>query len=392
MRTISAPTLLVDGTLVGPGTVVIDGGTIVEVLVGDQGGTVGPDHVRLGSGVLTAGLVDVQINGAYGVDLVSASPAQWRYVAERLPQTGVTSFVPTYTTAPLAELALGLDRAAAARSDLAGRPTGSPARIIGVHLEGPYLSPLHAGAHDRALMLDPSREQIDLLLADDGGRSIVTMVTLAPERTGAIAAIERLVAEGVTVSVGHSAATAAQTAAAADAGARMVTHLFNAQSPLGHREPGLPGHALADERYTLGLIADLQHVSADIVRVVFAAAGHRVALVTDAIAAAGMPPGEFRLGGMAVHVDPAEGLPRLADGTIAGSALQLDAAVRTVVGLGVSPAVALTAATAVPAAVVRRPDLGRIAPGCVADLVWWDQSYVPRRVWIGGEPAQAASS
>lgn len=117
---------------------------------------------------------------------------------------------------------------------------GYAARIVGVHLEGPYLSPGRAGAHDPALMLDPTTEQIDLLLAADAGRGILTMVTLAPERTGATAAIEQLVAAGVVVSIGHSAATAAQTSAAADAGARMVTHLFNAQSPLGHREPGLP--------------------------------------------------------------------------------------------------------------------------------------------------------
>jgi N-acetylglucosamine-6-phosphate deacetylase len=210
------------------------------------------------------------------------------------------------------------------------------------------------------------------------------MVTLAPERTGALAATRRLATAGVVVSLGHSDATAAQTAAAADAGARMVTHLFNAQRALHHREPGLPGLALSDDRFTLGLIADLHHVAAAVVRLVFRAAGERVALVTDATAAAGMPPGRYELGGGPVVVEPDDHVPRLPDGTIAGSSLRLDAAVRHVVSVGVDPATALLSATRVPADLLGRDDLGRLAPGACADLVWWDDDLVPRRTWVGG--------
>ena len=164
------------------------------------------------------------------------------------------------------------------------------------------------------------------------------------------------------VSIGHSDATAAQAEAAADAGARLVTHLFNAMRPLHHREPGMVGQALADPRLACGLIADLHHVAAPVCRLAFAAAAGRVVLVTDAVAAAGMPPGTYDLGGQQVSVDPL-GLPRRADGTLAGSGLRLDAAVANVVAAGVDLRSAVDAATRLPADLVGRPDLGRIAPG-----------------------------
>jgi len=174
------------------------------------------------------------------------------------------------------------------------------------------------------------------------------VVTLAPERAHALEAITLLTDAGVLVSVGHSDATGAQVAAAAEAGARAVTHLFNAARPLHHREPGVAGHALVDERLSLGLIVDLHHVAADVVRLAFLAAGDRIVLVTDAVASAGMPPGRYVLGGEPVLVEPGRP-PMREDGVIAGSRLRLDEAVRNTVDLGVPLAVAVDAATRRPA-------------------------------------------
>jgi N-acetylglucosamine-6-phosphate deacetylase len=380
---ISAPRLLVDGRLRTGGAVVVDGDHIVDVLT--EAPAPGPDHVTFSTGILTAGMVDVQINGCYGVDFVSAKPDEWAMVAARLATTGVTSFQPTFITAPVAELVAGLERASAAMTAPSGEPA---ARILGVHLEGPFLSPKHPGVHDPRFMLDPSEERLSALYDGAFGRC-VSMVTLAPERPGALDAIRRLTAAGVKVSIGHTDAKGADVLAAVEAGAVMVTHLFNAQRAFGHREPGVPGQSLAESGLVLGLIADLRHVAAPICQVVFAAAGGRVALVTDAVASAGMPPGLYELGGQQVRVSEDDVLARNLDGTIAGSSLSLDLAVRNMIGIGISPELVLDAVTRVPADVLGRRDVGRLARGARADLVWWDGDYQPARTWVGGRPVAA---
>lgn len=373
---VAAPRALLGRTITGPVGVRIRAGRIVEVIAGEPpaGAEVFAD------GLLTPGLVDIQINGAVGVDFAEVDAAGMRVVAEALPRTGVTRFLPTLITAPV-QVALRQSRAVLAAS--AALPAGVGARPLGVHLEGPFLSPKRAGVHDPALMVAPGRAQIDELLADETLRRALRMVTIAPEQPGGMAAVRRLAEAGVLVAVGHSDATGEQTREAAEAGARMVTHLFNAQRPLGHREPGVPGVALVDDRFTLGLIADLAHVGPDVCRLVFNAAGRRVALVTDAVAAAGMPPGRYQLGGADVLLTE-DGVPRSPEGTIAGSALTLDRAVRNIVSVGVDVADALAAATIVPAEVLGESGLGRLAPGAVADLVWWDDDLRPRKVWVDG--------
>jgi len=189
------------------------------------------------------------------------------------------------------------------------------------------------------------------------------------------------------VAVGHSDATDAQVRAAADAGATLVTHLYNAQRGLGHRDPGVVGAALADRRLTAGLIVDLHHVAPTAVEVAFAAAAGRIMLVTDAIAALGMPPGTYDLAGAPTTVRAGQP-PIRPDGTIAGSALRLDEAVANTVRCGVDPATALLAATRVPADALGRPDLGRLAPGLPADLVWLDDRWRTRACWIDGVPVE----
>jgi N-acetylglucosamine-6-phosphate deacetylase len=258
------------------------------------------------------------------------------------------------------------------------------ARVLGVHLEGPFLAPGRAGAHRRDLIVPPSPATVaDLLTA---GTGVLRVVTLAPEVAGGLAAVAALASAGVVVSVGHSDATARQVAAAADAGARMVTHLFNAQRPLHHREPGVVGQALTDPRLTCGLIADPSHVGPLACAIAFAAAPGRICLVTDASAAAGMPPGRYRLGREPVEVRADDDrAPRLADGTLAGSVLGMDRAVANIVAAGVGLAEAVAAATRVPADLIGRPDLGRLTPGAAADLAWLGDDLRARAAWVAGE-------
>lgn len=363
--------------MVSPGYVRVEGDRIAEVGAGPPPER--PD-VELDGGTLAPGLVDLQVNGYYGHDLVDADDAGWHAIVRGLPETGVTAFLPTFITAPVPSLVTAL-RAAARR--LPSLPAAG-SRVLGVHLEGPFLSHDRRGAHNAAWLTDPSPAALRDLL--DAGP--VTIVTLAPERAGGLDAVRTLSRAGVLVSIGHSDATADQVKQAADAGARMVTHLFNAQSGVHHRAPGVAAQALADGRLTAGLIADLAHVAPVVCKVAFAAAPGRVVLVTDAAAAAGMPPGRYELGGEPIDL-PAEGPPVRADGTIAGSALRLDAAVGNIVGLGVDLTVAVDAATRVPADLIGRSDIGRIAPGAVADLVWLDGpaggGVRARATWIGGE-------
>jgi N-acetylglucosamine-6-phosphate deacetylase len=375
---ITAPHLLTGlagAGLVSPGYVRISGGTVTDA---GAGRPPGPADVALADGMLVPGFVDLQVNGYYGAELMDADPAAWARLVRRLSETGTTAIAATFITAPLTRLRAALATAAQFWKDL---PTG--ARVLGIHLEGPFISPARRGAHNEAWILDPTPAAIDELVAAGDGR--LRLVTLAPERPGALDAISRLTAAGVLVSVGHSDATAAQVAQAADRGARMVTHLFDAQRPLHHREPGVVGQALTDPRLTSGLIADLHHVSPQACLIAFTAAPGRIAIVTDAAACAGMPPGRYLLGGEPIELPPGAGQPPVrADGTLAGSALRMDVGVANMVAAGVDLPAAVAAATRVPADLIGCPDLGRIAPGAAGDLVWLGPDLQARATWIGG--------
>ena len=373
-------TRVVPGTggpaILEPGYVRVTGDRVAEVGGGAPPGV--PD-LALGSGYLVPGLIDLQVNGCFGVNLADVEPAGWTRVVRRLPGTGTTAFLPTFVTAPVGELCEALRRAAGLVAD---PPAG--AHVLGVHMEGPFLAGARAGAHRRDWIVPPTPEAVAGLLA--AGAGTLRIVTLAPEVEGGLAAVATLVSAGVVASVGHSDATARQVAAAADAGARMVTHLFNAQRPLHHREPGVVGQALTDPRLTCGLIADLSHVAAPACAIAFAAAPGRICLVTDASAATGMPPGRYRLGGKTVEVGEGDDrAPRLADGTLAGSSLRLDRAVANAVAVGVGLAEAVAAATRIPADVLGRPDLGRLEPGAAADLVWLGDDLRTKATWVAGQ-------
>jgi N-acetylglucosamine-6-phosphate deacetylase len=370
--------------MTGPATVAVEDGVITSVTQEDEVAAAAADIV-LPDGVLTAGLVDIQINGAFGVDFAAAGDAQWNLVASRLPATGVTSFQPTYITAPLDDLIRGLAVAEAVQRRQA---VGPYARILGVHLEGPFLSPSRHGVHEKRFLAEPTADAVDRILGAPAAE-MLTMVTLAPELPGALAAIRRFTDAGIRVSVGHTDATAVQITAAADAGATLVTHIFNAQRGLAHREPGVPGATMADRRFYCGLIADLHHVAKEVCLLVWRGARGRVVLVTDAIAAAGMPAGKYTLSGIPVVLE--NGVPRNADGTIAGSALTLDLAVRNMISLGLPEAQVIEAASRVPADALGRTDLGRIAVGAKADLVWWSEGFHPRRTWVDGREVTAGA-
>jgi N-acetylglucosamine-6-phosphate deacetylase len=336
--------------------------------------------VELAGGVLLPGFVDLQVNGYFGVEMSAADPDGWALVAGRLPEMGTTAFLPTYITAPVADLAAGLHCASSLVSAMPGRA----ARVLGVHVEGPFISLARSGAHHPRWIIPPAPAAVDELIT--AGAGVLRLVTLAPEAEGGLAAIERLAGAGVMVSVGHSDATGRQVAEAAAAGARMVTHLFNGQRPFGHQEPGVAGQALADHRLTSGLIADLHHVCAEACVIAFAAAPGRVCLVTDASSCAGMPAGRYLLGGEPIDLPPGDGVPpRRPDGTLAGSALRMDGAVANMVAAGVGLPDAAAAATRVPADLIGRPDLGRLAPGATADLTWLDDDLHARGTWIDGE-------
>jgi N-acetylglucosamine-6-phosphate deacetylase len=358
----------------GPGFVDVAGGVITAVGTGMR-----PADVTLADGYLLPGLVDLQVNGYYGVEFQIADAASWARVMTRLPETGTTACLPTMITAPVSNLAEALRTAATFVPEL----PADGARVVGVHVEGPFIAPARRGAHNEEWITEPTSGAVAELT--EAGRGLLRLVTIAPELPGALAAIEQLASAGVLVSVGHSDATAAQVAAAAERGARMVTHLFNAQRPLSHREPGVVGQALTDERLTSGLITDLHHVVEAVCGLAFRAAPGRIALVTDAAAAAGMPPGEYLLGGELITLPPGDCVPPIrADGTLAGSALRMDRAVANAVRCGVSLPAAVAAATRIPADLIRRPDLGRLRPGAAADLVWLSPELRTRATWIAG--------
>jgi N-acetylglucosamine-6-phosphate deacetylase len=355
---------VVDGVLLRGDVEVADG---LIVGVGLNGGG--------GRGIAIAGLVDLQVNGFGGVDFAAADSAGYRRAGEALLECGVTAFQPTLITAPEEELVAAL---AAVPRD----PIGP--RVIGAHLEGPFLSPLRLGAHPLAARREPDPALLRRLL--DAGP--VSEMTLAPEREGALELIDILNARGVVASCGHSDATAEQAGRAFDRGAATVTHLFNAMRPLGHRDPGIAGAALARDDVIVQVILDGHHLAEETARVVWRAAAGRIALVSDAIAAAGVGDGSYRLGN--VDVEVRDGVARREDGVLAGSSMTLIEAVRRLHGLGVPLADAVGAATVVPARVVRRPGLGNLRPGAEADVVVLDDALEIRAVFVGGEDLVAA--
>lgn len=360
---------LFDGSrLIDGPALVVQGGRIARI-----GAPEGP-VVDLPGGVLAPGFLDLQVNGGGGLAVDGATDAaRLATICATHARLGATSILPTLITdrpeATAAVLAAGI---AAARDGVPG--------FLGLHLEGPHLDPRRKGAHDPALIRPMRAGDLDLLLRAAAALPAL-MVTVAPDSVTP-AQIAALTAAGAIVSLGHSDCTAAQAQAAIAAGARCATHLFNAMSPLGHREPGLAGTALATG-IACGLIADGIHVDPMVMRIALAAKPESVFLVSDAMALAGTDAAEFTLGTRRIR--RAEGSLRLADGTLAGADLTLPQAVRTLITrAGIAPDRALAMASSVPARVIGAADRGRLAPGLRADLVHLDPDWALAGVWQGG--------
>jgi N-acetylglucosamine-6-phosphate deacetylase len=303
---------VLDGRLVTEPLVLVEGGTVRAV-----GGEVAGARRRI-RGTLLPGLVDLQVNGAGGHGVDEGTPEALDAIARAVLAGGAAAFLPTLITAAFERL---LDRIAAVARWLDARPRAG-AVPLGIHVEGPFLEV--PGAHDEGLFVDPTPERVDALLAAGNGH--VRLVTLAPARAGAAAAVARLRAAGVTVALGHARSTDGFTACV-DAGAMLVTHLFNAMGPLHHREAGVAWLALDGERLSCSLILDGAHVHPIVARNAFRCLGAaRTVLVTDAVAAAGMPDGDYRLSGIPVRSHG--GVVRDAEGRLAGSALTMARAAR----------------------------------------------------------------
>ena len=326
--------------------------------------------------LLAPGYIDLQINGAFGCDFTANPSTIWE-VGTQLPRCGVTAFLPTIITSPK-------ETVATAQEVLCqGPPTGyKGAMPLGLHLEGPFLNPEKRGAHNPAYLRAPDQTDIRDWSADRG----VRLVTLAPELSGAPDLIRVLRSRGVVVSAGHSLATLEQAVVGIEAGITYGTHLFNAMPPLAHRDPGLVGALLADRRVTVGVIADGVHLHPNLINLVHRAKGpEQVNLVTDAIAAFGMPPGTYRLGNSDVISNGKE--VRIANGTLAGSALSLDQAVRNFSEFtGCRLSEAIQTVTSVSASALGLGESsGRVAPGYRDNLTLLDSDLRVLATIVAGE-------
>lgn len=361
--------MLLPGGVAGPGWIELQAGRIVQVELGPC-----PSRADLSwrGGIVSPGLVDVHSHGGGGHSFSDGAAAA-REVLKTHQRAGTTSM--------MASLVSGSVEALAAQIR-ALEPLVESGELLGIHLEGPWLSRDYRGAHDPAVLKAPTSEDVDRLVPI--AQRCVRMVTIAPELPGAIDAIRVLRQRGVVVALGHSGATQEETRRAIDAGATVATHLFNGMRPLHHRDPGIIAACLNDPRVTVELIADGIHLDPGVLTLGRRAAAGGYLLVSDAMAAARGDDGHYLLGGLDVHVT--EGVARLSDsGSIAGSTLCLLDAVRYMHGeTGTSLHESFAAATATPARALGLADQGAIIPGARADLVHVDDQLGVVHVMAAG--------
>ncbi len=405
MMVLSGAEVVLANRIQSPGTLILLDDRVTDVLQGARPASPGTLHFDLHDHYIVPGFIDVHVHGLEGFDTLD-NRGSVREMAERLPRFGVTAFCPTSIACAPDTLATFL--ASVRRLRLQPEPAG--ARVLPAHLESNFINPDYRGAQpERCLRRPPSEGDvpgdaasprhtstdytaIDLLAEIARARSDVGIVTLAPELDGALSLIERLVAEGHRVSLGHSGATFEQGMAGIARGARAATHLFNRMPTFTHRNPGLVGAVLASDEVAAELICDGHHVHVAALRVAIAAKHpDRVMAITDATSGAGLPIGaRATLGGHAITVR--ESAAYLDDGTLAGSVLTMDRAFGMLVGgVGLSLPDAATMCSTTPARELGLQGLGVIAPGALADLTVLDRNLTVAQTYVGGRLVYQAS-
>lgn len=324
------------------------------------------------------GLVDVHIHGAMGADFSDGDYDDLVKMSGYLAKMGVTSFAPASMTLPYD----ALGRAFAAGKKLKETQPAGCARLVGIHMEGPFFSEKKKGAQNGAYLQKPDFPAFEKLY--NGCDGLVKIVDVAPELPGA-ADFTKRASRLCTVSVAHTDGDYEQAKAVFDAGATHLTHLFNAMPPIHHRNPGVIGAAAENKDVQAELICDGLHVHESAVRMAFSLFPGRIVLVSDALRCCGMPDGDYTLGGQPVHLE--KGIAKLPDGTIAGSATNLYACMQNAVKFGISKEQAILSATLNPAkAIGAEGEIGSIAPGKRADFVVCDEALNRKQVFLAGTP------
>jgi len=368
---------LIDGDGTAKGSVLVRDGRIESVHTGEGGRFEGADAVIDGNGrLLIPGMIDVHIHGAEGRDMMDGTVRSVEVVSEACARTGCTSFLATSVSSSLEHLLTMIGNV----KQVAGREPG--ARIVGMHVEGPYLNVKRKGMQNEKYLRHPDRDEMRLIL--EKADSLIRMVTLAPELPGGMEMIAFLKERGVIPALAHTDATYEEAVEAFRGGASHVTHCCNGMRPIHHRDPGLILAAFEADHVSVQAIVDDVHLHPAMVRLLYREKGpDKMVLITDALQAMGMGDGTYSFGGHEVKV--ADGVATLADGTLASSTVTMNEALAKTVNAGISLRDAVTMATRTPADVLGLSAKGRIEAGADADLVLLDDEFQVLWTMVGGE-------
>lgn len=375
------------------GGFLVENGRFRNILTGNSGGEADPNAVDLNGAYVIPGLVDIHIHGAAGEDFSSCDADGLMRMAKYLASRGVTSFLPTAMTLPKEDYLWAAENIALIAGEGAASENASgntvAARILGMRMEGPFLSAKKKGAQNEAFLQKPDAEMFKEISEKSGGR--VMIIDVAPEVEGADSFIREVVSSGdaeseiklrPVISVGHSAATYEEAMKAFLLGAGHVTHLFNAMNPFHHREPGIIPAAAENKAVTAEIISDGIHVHESAVRMAFNLFPDRICIVSDALSCLGVPDGEYMLSGQ--KIIKSGGVARLEDGTLAGAASDIYDGMRNAIRFGIPVETAILAASRLPADIIGNKDVGAIEVGRYADFIVCDEKLNLKEVYIGG--------